>query len=234
MEEKVRQLKQEHEIALKKLAMDEKAAWAQVAKLQKEQAKLVQEAHVERELAATTLAEEKAKAVVAEEDSRKKIDSIAKRLEKEQEEKEIVLQEREKVAMVEKERTALQAEKAIAERALEKVLVQCRGFEVALQKAKRNSTDHLQDRLASMIHELESAQSKYVRVRKERDKALESNHWLSGTLDRRTRQNELERQFLPLIRDTRGPLGNHHAKMSMTMSASEGALKSSAKSQMLR
>merc|ERR1740138_429653 len=95
-------------------------------------------------------------------------------------------------------------------------------MELALRKAKRGGTEALHDKLVMMIQELDLAKGKLAKAIKERDHTIEENGWLNGKLNQQTRQSELDRQFLPLIRAARGPLGPPNPKLSKTMSAPEG------------
>jgi hypothetical protein len=123
----------------------------------------------------------------------------------------------------ENEKRALQGNLRDVTSSLQQALSQARHMESALKKAKRTGAEALLERLSAMVADLEAAKAKLSRVTKERDKAVDSNAWLNGQLSNKTRQGELDRQFLPLIRATRGPVGQK-TLMSKTLSASEGKL----------
>lgn len=148
--------------------------------------------------------------------------SIIKDLHEKLQSKDDLLQRAE--AAWENERRAQQAAIREVTSCLQQALAQARHMELAMRKAKKTGTEALQDRLASMIQELDAAKGKLAKVTKERDYAEENSSWLTGKLAQKTRQNELERQFLPLIRVARGPLGPVNQKLSKTMSAPEGKL----------
>lgn len=223
IEEKTKQLQEE--IGEKRKAMKERVeALQQLAKLEQEQAALQAEVQAERARAKIDLEKEQVKVLQTEETCRKKIASISKRLKEEQQEKELLSEEcaaaLRKVGTVDKERNALQAEKTILQKSLEKVMMQVQQMEMSLRKAKRNSSEALQERLNTMMADLEAAKRKMSNLGTDRDRALESNAWLSGELNRKTRQQQLERQFLPFIRTAHGPLGGGPQKVNMSMTAS--------------
>merc|ERR1719162_2611858 len=92
----------------------------------------------------------------------------------------------------ETERRAQQAAIREVTSSLQQALAQARHMELSLRKAKKTGTEALQDRLASMLHELDAAKGKLAKLIKERDSAEENSNWLTSQLASKTRQNELE------------------------------------------
>merc|ERR1712232_21828 len=75
-------------------------------------------------------------------------------------------------------------------------------------KAKRDTAGCVsRDMFARLIAELEKMKDKLSETLKENLREKEGNLWLNKLLESKNRRNELERQFLPLLHTTKGPLG---------------------------
>jgi len=75
-------------------------------------------------------------------------------------------------------------------------------------KAKRDAAGSVSPaKFAELIAQLESMKGQLSVLAKDCANEKESNSWLMRQLDKNKRQLELERQFLPLLRKVRGPVG---------------------------
>jgi hypothetical protein len=93
--------------------------------------------------------------------------------------------------------------------------------EVAL-KAKRDAAGSVSpSKFAELIAQLEEMKSQLSVIAKDFLHEKSTNAWLNRKLDKNSRQLELERQFLPLLRKVKGPVGP-----KVKGSAEEGAKRS--------
>jgi len=77
-----------------------------------------------------------------------------------------------------------------------------------LLKCKRDASSSISPaKFAELIAQLESMRDSLKSLQKEHDQVKASNLDLHSKLEKNRRRLELERQFLPLIRQARGPLG---------------------------
>lgn len=75
-------------------------------------------------------------------------------------------------------------------------------------KAKRDAAGSVSpSKFAELIAQLEEMKNQLSVLSKDCDHKKDTNEWLCRQLDKNKRQLELERQFLPLLRKVRGPVG---------------------------
>jgi len=127
---------------------------------------------------------------------------------------------REAEAAWDTERRALEGTIRDVSSQLASAIAQAKHMENLALRAKRNCSDLFRDQMAQMIADLEAAKHRLHLTGKERDKALAANLALQRRFGQKTRQIELERQFLPLIHHAQGPLGMRQEGMATSHSDS--------------
>eukprot|EP00971_Amphidinium_carterae_P183000 3631408-Amphidinium_carterae.1 len=91
---------------------------------------------------------------------------------------------------------------------LAQALVLARHLKDTAMKAKRDAAMSVSPKkFAMLIADLEEMKDRLTRLGKEYGKERTIGEALKGELERRQRQLELERQFLPFLHVSRGPLG---------------------------
>jgi len=141
--------------------------------------------------------------------------------------------QREKAAY-ENEKRALKANLRDISSELQQALTQARRMQLLAEKLKKDGGGPLKDRIAQLIADLDAARNKLVIAVRERDEAVEQTDGLHRKLGQTTRKMELERQFLPLIHLTRGPVGESRVLNKASKSRSEPKLPSIANPEMLQ
>jgi len=91
---------------------------------------------------------------------------------------------------------------------LQEAMVLAKYMRETLLKCKRDASSSISPaKFAELIAQLESMRDSLKSLQKEHDQVKASNLDLHSKLEKNRRRLELERQFLPLIRQARGPLG---------------------------
>lgn len=91
---------------------------------------------------------------------------------------------------------------------LQEAMVIAKHMRETALKAKRDAASSISpSKFAELIAQLEGMRSQLSIYAKECAVEKEKNAWLSNKLNKDQRQLELERQFLPLLRKVRGPVG---------------------------
>lgn len=135
------------------------------------------------------------------------------------------------IAALEHEKRVLKGTLRDMKSELEQALIQARRMELLVQKLKNGSGSALQEKIAQLIADLQLATTKLKQACFERDDALDKNDKLYKHLGSTMRKMELERQFLPLIHQAKGPVGQQHQALMKTKS--EPKLPSLAQPEML-
>lgn len=91
---------------------------------------------------------------------------------------------------------------------LDHAVILARHMRETALKAKRDAAKSVTpEKFSQLIAQLEDLRDKLGSLGTEHDHMKQDNYWLQARLDRSQRRLELERQFLPLVHCSRGPLG---------------------------
>merc|ERR1719454_1850382 len=91
---------------------------------------------------------------------------------------------------------------------LQEAIVLAKHLRETALKAKRDAACSVSPaKFAELIAQLEEMKNNLSVLSKDCAHEKETNAWLNRQLDKNKRQLELERQFLPLLRKVRGPVG---------------------------
>lgn len=91
---------------------------------------------------------------------------------------------------------------------LQEAMILAKHMRETALKAKRDAAGSVSpSKFAELVAQLEGMKSQLSQYAKDCAFEKETNAWLHRKLDKNSRQLELERQFLPLLRKVRGPVG---------------------------
>lgn len=106
------------------------------------------------------------------------------------------------------ERAQLQSVIRQVQSELQEAMVLAKHMRETALKAKRDAAGSVSpSKFAELIAQMEEMKSQLSVIMKDCLHEKSQNDWLSRNLDKNRRQLELERQFLPLLRKVRGPVG---------------------------
>jgi hypothetical protein len=195
-----------------KLEAEVERARKRIEELEKAQEKLEKELREAKEQAARDAAAAKAREEALKEEilqMRKELSetkSALAELQQQYEEAQEALRKADEAFAAERSRLKAIIKQVQSE--LHEALVLAKHMRETALKAKRDAAGSVSpQKFAELIAQLEEMKNQLSVLSKDNANEKDNNAWLNGQLNKNKRQLELERQFLPLLRKVRGPVG---------------------------